>query len=139
MPKFLKPGKVVILLAGRYAGRKAVIVRTSDEGTGSRRYGHAVVAGIDRYPLKVCVVGMVGWFGVRGVLGDGKDASAGAGDVLVFFPSLAAFARVGLSLPLTALPTCLFRLSSWSPTARLPATWVRRSRRSAARLSRSSR
>merc|ERR1711916_356460 len=50
---FLKPGKVVILLAGRYAGRKAVIVRTSDEGTGSRRYGHAVVAGIDRYPLQV--------------------------------------------------------------------------------------
>merc|ERR1711916_305637 len=48
---FLKPGKVVILLAGRYAGRRAVIVRTSDEGTGSRRYGHAVVAGIDRYPL----------------------------------------------------------------------------------------
>eukprot|EP00698_Gefionella_okellyi_P010101 TRINITY_DN25_c0_g1_i1.p2 TRINITY_DN25_c0_g1~~TRINITY_DN25_c0_g1_i1.p2 ORF type:complete len:136 (-),score=29.62 TRINITY_DN25_c0_g1_i1:663-1070(-) len=53
MVKFLKPGKVVIILNGRYAGRKAVIVRTSDEGNKERKYGHATVAGIDRYPLKV--------------------------------------------------------------------------------------
>lgn len=29
MGKFMKPGKVVMVLAGRYAGRKAVIVKVS--------------------------------------------------------------------------------------------------------------
>merc|ERR1712138_7245 len=53
MPKFLKPGKIVIVLQGRYAGRKAVIVKNYDEGTDDRKYPHAVLAGIDRYPLKV--------------------------------------------------------------------------------------
>jgi large subunit ribosomal protein L27e len=53
MPKFLKPGKVVIVTNGRFAGRKAVIVENHDEGTKTRPYGHAVVAGVDRYPLKV--------------------------------------------------------------------------------------
>ena len=51
--KFLKPGKVVILLSGRYAGRKAVIVKNYDDGTGSRPYGHCLVCGVDRYPRKV--------------------------------------------------------------------------------------
>ena len=32
MVKFIKPGKVVILLAGRYAGRKALIVKQQDDG-----------------------------------------------------------------------------------------------------------
>eukprot|EP01102_Stenamoeba_stenopodia_P014371 TRINITY_DN475_c0_g1_i1.p2 TRINITY_DN475_c0_g1~~TRINITY_DN475_c0_g1_i1.p2 ORF type:complete len:135 (-),score=33.68 TRINITY_DN475_c0_g1_i1:56-460(-) len=53
MPKFLKPGKIVIVLRGRYAGRKAVIVRTFDDGTKPKPYGHAIVAGVDRAPLKV--------------------------------------------------------------------------------------
>merc|ERR1712000_625966 len=48
-----KPGKIVIVLQGRYAGRKAVIVKNYDEGTDDRKYPHAVLAGIDRYPLKV--------------------------------------------------------------------------------------
>lgn len=52
-PKFLKPGKVVILTNGRFAGRKAVIVQNNDDGTKQRPYGHAIVAGVDRYPLKV--------------------------------------------------------------------------------------
>src|SRR3989338_3301576 len=51
--KFLKPGKVVLVLNGRFAGRKAVIVHNFDEGGNDRSYGHAMVAGIDRYPLKV--------------------------------------------------------------------------------------
>jgi large subunit ribosomal protein L27e len=33
MGKIMKAGKVVLVLAGRYAGRKAVIVKPSDEGT----------------------------------------------------------------------------------------------------------
>ncbi|KAJ2849322.1 60S ribosomal protein L27B [Coemansia brasiliensis] len=53
MAKFLRGGKVVILLQGRYAGKKAVIVKNFDEGTAERPYPHAIVAGIERYPLKV--------------------------------------------------------------------------------------
>lgn len=52
-PKFLKAGKVVLLLNGRQAGKKAVIVKSFDEGTPDRPYGHALVAGIQKYPLKV--------------------------------------------------------------------------------------
>merc|ERR1712154_107192 len=53
MGKFLKSGKVVLVLGGRFAGRKAVIVKNYDDGTGDKPYGHALVAGIDRYPRKV--------------------------------------------------------------------------------------
>lgn len=53
MGKFLKSGKVVILLNGRYAGRKAIIVRVFDEGTKGRQFPHALVVGIDRYPRNV--------------------------------------------------------------------------------------
>ena len=49
----MKAGKVVLLLGGRYAGRKAVIVKPSDEGTSDKPFSHALVAGIDRYPRKV--------------------------------------------------------------------------------------
>jgi large subunit ribosomal protein L27e len=43
----------VVLLNGRYAGRKAVIVKNFDDGTTGRQYGHALVAGIATYPRKV--------------------------------------------------------------------------------------
>jgi large subunit ribosomal protein L27e len=79
----VKNGKVVVLLNGRFAGRKAIVVKTYDEGRGDRKFGHAIgttrriqilnhriripvaealtwlcvfplsVAGIDRYPRKV--------------------------------------------------------------------------------------
>lgn len=48
-----KSGKVVIVLAGRYAGRKAVVVKATDDGNSEKPFGHALVAGIDRYPRKV--------------------------------------------------------------------------------------
>merc|ERR1712070_155506 len=51
--KFSKSGKIVIILHGKYAGRKAVIVKNYDDGSGSRAYGHCLVVGIDKYPLKV--------------------------------------------------------------------------------------
>lgn len=38
----IKNGKVVIVLAGRYAGRKAVVVKASDEGNDSKKFGHAL-------------------------------------------------------------------------------------------------
>ncbi|KAG2205346.1 hypothetical protein INT46_011033 [Mucor plumbeus] len=63
MVKFIKAGKVVVILQGRYAGKKAVVVRSwnidtkfkldHDEGTKDRPYGYAVVAGVERSPLKV--------------------------------------------------------------------------------------
>ncbi|XP_072959921.1 large ribosomal subunit protein eL27x-like [Typha angustifolia] len=53
MVKFLKPGKAVIILQGRFAGRKAVIVRVFEEGTRDRQYGHCLVAGVAKYPKKV--------------------------------------------------------------------------------------
>ncbi|KAG4132907.1 hypothetical protein ERO13_D08G061200v2 [Gossypium hirsutum] len=43
MVKILKPNKAVIVLQGRYAGRKAVIVKSFDDGTRDRPYGHCLV------------------------------------------------------------------------------------------------
>ncbi|KAL1137744.1 hypothetical protein AAG570_009440 [Ranatra chinensis] len=53
MGKIMKSGRVVLVLSGRYAGRKAIILKTYDEGTQEKPYGHALIAGIDRYPRKV--------------------------------------------------------------------------------------
>ena len=49
----LQANKVVVVLQGRYAGKKAVIVKNYDEGTSSRPYGHALVCGLATYPRKV--------------------------------------------------------------------------------------
>lgn len=49
----LKPGRVVVVTAGRHAGQKAIIVNSSETGTRDRSFGHALVAGIERPPLKV--------------------------------------------------------------------------------------
>jgi hypothetical protein len=40
----LKSGRVVIILQGRFAGRKAVVVQSHDDGHGDRRFGHALGA-----------------------------------------------------------------------------------------------
>ncbi|EIW79625.1 60s ribosomal protein l27 [Coniophora puteana RWD-64-598 SS2] len=53
MPKVYKPGKVAIVLQGRQAGKKVVVIKQNDEGTKDRPYPHAIVAGIERYPRKV--------------------------------------------------------------------------------------
>ena len=97
MGKFIKAGRVVVMLQGRYAGKKAsketskekrcleslkfclricldfnllltyfngfrpifnhfqqaIVVKTFDDGSKSRPFGHCLVAGIDRAPLKV--------------------------------------------------------------------------------------
>ena len=49
----MKPGKVVVVLAGRFAGKKGIVVKNYDDGSNDRPYGHALVVGIDRYPLKI--------------------------------------------------------------------------------------
>ncbi|CAI2346510.1 unnamed protein product [Caenorhabditis sp. 36 PRJEB53466] len=53
MAKIMKPGKVCLVLRGRFAGRKAVVIKAHDDGASDRTYPHAVIAGIDRNPLKV--------------------------------------------------------------------------------------
>ena len=49
----MKKGRVVILTAGRQAGKKAVIVKQTDEGKKDKKFGHALVVGVERYPRKV--------------------------------------------------------------------------------------
>merc|ERR1719436_1300481 len=53
MGKFIKSGRVVVLLNGRYTGKKAIVVKTFDEGSRARPFGHALVAGVDKAPRKV--------------------------------------------------------------------------------------
>lgn len=48
----IKPGKIVIVLVGRFAGRKAVILRVFEEGTKDRKFGHILVAGLDKAPRR---------------------------------------------------------------------------------------
>ncbi|GCA63260.1 ribosomal protein L27e [Kipferlia bialata] len=43
----IQPGTVCILLQGKHAGTKAVVVHAYDEGTPSHRRPHALVAGAD--------------------------------------------------------------------------------------------
>ena len=45
--------QVAIVLQGRQAGKKVVVIKQVDDGTKERPYPHATVAGIERYPRKV--------------------------------------------------------------------------------------
>ena len=38
----IKSGKVVVMLAGRYAGRKAVVVKVSEDGSSGRKFGNCI-------------------------------------------------------------------------------------------------
>ena len=40
-------------MSGRYAGRKAIILKVNEGCTAQRKYPHCLVAGVDRYPRKV--------------------------------------------------------------------------------------
>ncbi|ELW61533.1 60S ribosomal protein L27 [Tupaia chinensis] len=51
--KFMKPGKVVLMLARNYSSCKAIIMKNIDDGTSDHYYSHALVAGIDHHPRKV--------------------------------------------------------------------------------------
>lgn len=52
-PRSAQQGKVVIVLGGRYAGKKAVIVKNYDDGNSGKPYGHALVCGLSKEPRKV--------------------------------------------------------------------------------------
>ncbi len=45
--------QVAIVLHGRQAGKKVVVIKQHDEGSKERPYPHAIVAGVERYPRKV--------------------------------------------------------------------------------------
>ncbi|XP_051021851.1 60S ribosomal protein L27-like [Acomys russatus] len=49
----MKPGKVVLVLAGWYSRCKAVTMKNIDNSTSGHPYSRALVAGIDCYPRKV--------------------------------------------------------------------------------------
>lgn len=53
MVKALKQGKIVIVLQGRFAGRKAVVVKAVEDGGSKSRFPYVIVAGIDRNPKKI--------------------------------------------------------------------------------------
>lgn len=38
----IKAGKMVIMTAGRFAGKKAIIIKASEEGNDSKKFGHAL-------------------------------------------------------------------------------------------------
>ena len=52
MVKFYKPGKIVVVLNGRYAGRKGIIVKSNYESVKDRRYPHCMVVGLSHGPRK---------------------------------------------------------------------------------------
>ena len=52
MVKFYKPGKIVVVLNGRYAGRKGIIVKSNYESVKDRKYPHCMVVGLSNGPRK---------------------------------------------------------------------------------------
>ena len=52
MGKFYKSGKVVVVLNGKYAGAKGIIVNQCYENTKERKYPHCLVVGLSKGPRK---------------------------------------------------------------------------------------
>jgi large subunit ribosomal protein L27e len=52
MVKFYKPGKVVVILNGRHAGRKGIIIKSNYENGKERNYPHCLVIGLSKGPKK---------------------------------------------------------------------------------------
>ena len=46
-------GRFVVMLQGRHAGKKALVLAAYPEPTGDRKFPYAVVMGIEKYPKKV--------------------------------------------------------------------------------------
>jgi len=53
MAKLFRAGRVVVVLAGKHAGKKAVVVSSHDNNSRNKRFGHAVVLGVSKSPMKV--------------------------------------------------------------------------------------
>ena len=50
MAKFYKPGRVVVISNGRFAGKKGIIIRSNFEQTKTRKYPHCLVLGLSKAP-----------------------------------------------------------------------------------------
>jgi len=53
MGKFYKPGRIVVVTSGRYAGKKGIIVRSNYENTKTKKFPHCLVLGLSKYPKRV--------------------------------------------------------------------------------------
>ena len=53
MVKFYKPGRVVVVLNGRNAGKKGIIIKSNYENTKDRKFPHCLVVGLAKGPRKV--------------------------------------------------------------------------------------
>jgi large subunit ribosomal protein L27e len=53
MAKFYKPGRIVIVTNGRFAGKKGIIIRSNFEQTKTKKYPHCLVLGLARAPRRV--------------------------------------------------------------------------------------
>eukprot|EP01066_Platyproteum_vivax_P012230 Platyproteum_vivax@DN555_c0_g1_i1.p1 len=53
MGKLLKPGRVVICLAGRFAGKKGIVLTSVAQGNKEKPFGHCLVVGLEKAPKKV--------------------------------------------------------------------------------------
>ena len=49
----LSPGRFVVMLQGRHAGKKALVLSSFPDGSDSRKYPYALVLGIESCPKKV--------------------------------------------------------------------------------------
>ncbi|OHT10675.1 ribosomal protein L27e [Tritrichomonas foetus] len=49
----IQQGRLVILLNGRHAGKKAIVLAVYNEPTEARKYPHCVVLGIEKAPKKL--------------------------------------------------------------------------------------
>ena len=52
MGKYYKPGKVVVVLNGRNAGAKGIIVKSNYDNTKDRKYPHCLVVGLSKGPRR---------------------------------------------------------------------------------------
>merc|ERR1719362_1534220 len=53
MGKFFKPGRVCVVLNGKHAGKKGIIIKSNYENTKERRYPHCLVVGLSKAPRRV--------------------------------------------------------------------------------------
>eukprot|EP00178_Gracilaria_changii_P019423 TRINITY_DN56313_c0_g1_i1.p1 TRINITY_DN56313_c0_g1~~TRINITY_DN56313_c0_g1_i1.p1 ORF type:complete len:112 (-),score=12.25 TRINITY_DN56313_c0_g1_i1:138-473(-) len=53
MGRIFKTGRVVICTSGRFAGKKAIVAKSYEDGTKKLRFPHLLVAGIARNPRNV--------------------------------------------------------------------------------------
>ena len=75
MGKFYKPGKVVVVLNGRFAGHKGIIVKSNYESGKDRKYPHCLVVGLSKGPRKATKKNIAKWMDKIKKLEASKDSN----------------------------------------------------------------